>query len=428
MEEVDAYPEYLQYEDNVSGSESKRQCTTSRDRKKRDKQRHIAADIIFPNPPEELTTSKLYTLIRSLSEHVKEAEVVVSSDGGLNQLELQRYGYARFMGPDNAAEFIRTYTEIEVIERDAKLTGFYQFAHEQQWTCAICGLLNYRDRKDCYQCRSLREFADKEKIQPTDGPNNGGQDQGNDPTTFIIVRGIKDTEVKNLLDVENIPLPKRIFLVYEKSSEEFCKFGFLEYNTTTEATNALENMKSSQNNALNSSSYINLGVFQPDYSGNENIFPQFLSASGIPMKYWNPKYYVFEIIVENGKEQTKNEDVSKVPLTQGLYGQKRTTKTKRSMISSQPHIQQWQNRQTELQHGNSNQDSKFKTFFADEKNLCCVLCFRQFESMYHLSEHEQLSPLHHENLNVPVKVEKAKKILMKMHGNNNKDNDHYVYT
>lgn len=346
--------------------------------------RHNATDVIFSGVPETLTSFELYRIVRSRNEDVVDAQVVQREDGDF-------YGYARFDEPDIARAFVKANSEMEIGEA---IVTCLQFGEGGKWTCRICGTWNYEGRPACHQCCTARGCADEKRSAVlADGNfNDGSKDEGESATSFLLLRGLdgelNGERVYEMLTTDNIA-PKRVLLVHNIDGR-FLGFGFVEYNSTSEAVRALLVLEKSVQFAKCVASYINLGVFQPDLANSEN--PQFKTVAGMPMKYWDPRCSLTEFVApeKQSSEPTSNDD----------HHNKRQKLKSFSIRKPKAVVEE-------------TVDS-----FADLHNLACVLCYRQFDSPHHLKEHERLSTLHQQNLQSPELVQKASRIIKKLKSHN----------
>lgn len=239
---------------------------------------------------------------------------------------------------------------------------------------------------------------------------------------------------------------RRVLLVRDRASKDSWRYGFAEFNSADDAQAAMAKFKSLDKFTISSKpvlvSYVHAGVFIPvppslnQRSSSYTFSP--LNNSAAQLMYWDESAYVSELattarqdsvqrhIGENKRTRlaaTAVTDDSTPPDKDGELRRKKRKGEKETKVVAQ-HLQFWSNQHAEL-HALPKTEGVGKlcvradaasfegaeitprNSFADLQRKCCLLCSRQFKTVFEVEKHERSSQLHRDNLNNPDLVSKA---------------------
>ena len=280
-----------------------------------------------------------------------------------------------------------------------------------------CGARNYARREKCFKCflpsrtkGGLESndclifigFADEKMTR--ERKNDGSMDCGDIESPFLLIRPIQLSAVElwNLVVDERACLvrPQRVWIIRHRDDKVHCRFGFLEFSSSSLASQAL-NSNVSINDQVLKLSRIHAGVFIPIHQKSSHTF----YIHGQAVEYWDDACYA-----EEYRDPAQDEQIFEPIKVSLLVNEKTMRKRKPTPLYSPALLGRWQRKQQELYTAEdvNSPGNAIRESFAEERRKACLLCRRKFDTMADVHRHERLSQMHLRNLSDPEKMSKAR--------------------
>ncbi|PYH93447.1 rna-binding protein [Aspergillus ellipticus CBS 707.79] len=287
---------------------------------------------------------------------------------------------------------------------------------EADWSCIMCGIVNYSTRHKCFRCQAPRAGLDAGPAGPPGVPpprvdNHGDNDAApeNQPSQFLLFRGLEASVTEELLakGVAKLYRPtnsdaaggqkkgakvasttgdsnlgardgsiRRVLLVRNRRTNDSWRYGFAEFATIQDAQAAVTRLNSFDKFTISSRpvmvSYIHAGVFVPVLNHNpstERFTFSPLSNPALKLMYWDEEAYVTELTVSTADiDGTKSEKTTGTSESQKAKEADKAKKRKAETAATAgakkmavpSHLQFWSNRHAEL-HGIQKKDTDEKS-------------------------------------------------------------------
>lgn len=228
---------------------------------------------------------------------------------------------------------------------------------ESDWSCRLCGVVNYAHRHKCFRCNAPRPEQSQGPVGPPGVPipkvtNNGDNDAAPDgqPSQFLLFRGLDSSVTEELFAKGAAKLYKpssannegvadnikkgakvasttgdanlgarqgsirRVLLVRDRKTNASWRYGFAEFASAQDAQAALQRLNSFEKFTIASKpvlvTYIHAGVFVPvmdpaDSNNNFTFSP--LSNPSLKLMYWDAEGYVSELKLSSSEGETVQE-------------------------------------------------------------------------------------------------------------------------
>lgn len=226
---------------------------------------------------------------------------------------------------------------------------------EGEWTCRLCGVVNYPHRQNCFRCNAPRPESG-----PTGPPgvpvpkiaNNGDNDAAPEgqPSQFLLFRGLDSSVTEELFAKGATKLYKpssdsndgassnpkkaskvasttgdanlgarqgsirRVLLVRDRKSNASWRYGFAEFASALDAQAALQRLNSFEKFTIASKpvlvTYIHAGVFVPvmDPPNSDDGFTfSPLNNPSMKLMYWDAEGYVSELKLSSDEDESAPE-------------------------------------------------------------------------------------------------------------------------
>ncbi|KAJ3276855.1 hypothetical protein HDV01_002910 [Terramyces sp. JEL0728] len=371
-------------------------------------------------------------VLQGLSYQTNEASIrraLIESDAAFTEMRLVRekstnksrgFAFVTFYSLEHAIKWVKNNIPVILIDGVESRIEYAKPLSDDDWECALCGGVNFRKREVCYRCKSPKELEKQEQIV-----NDGGQDIGNAPSQFLLLRGLdSQTTAETIFKVINeMASIKSVMLVKDRHSTAKKSWGFAFVDCeSVQASNQILNVIFDAKNPR--PLYIEDQPIFIAYGHNGSFIPvngcdrytsfvRIENGNKIYFSYWDqgascvpyplPEELQFEDppvldlpAKRNEKEPTKKKSVKK--------------KTLSSKFSFQ--VLKWVEKQKELDAGDLNEyteeelllklpaDEIVNEEYTDINRIACLLCRRRFEDFPNLARHFQLSRLHCQKMTI----------------------------
>ncbi|KAJ3193678.1 hypothetical protein HK101_004382 [Irineochytrium annulatum] len=158
------------------------------------------------------------------------------------------FAFVRFMSMEHARIWLEAnYPHVMIDGARVKIDYSNNSPHEDDdWVCKKCGIVNFKRRERCFQCKSNREEA---MIIYGEMPmsalvNDGSQDVGNEPTNLLLAIGLDPLTTEETLFkcVRRHAVVNGVRIVRDRTTKISWGFGFVEFPDVSTATRMLSLM------------------------------------------------------------------------------------------------------------------------------------------------------------------------------------------
>ncbi|KAJ3271739.1 hypothetical protein HK104_004633, partial [Borealophlyctis nickersoniae] len=216
------------------------------------------------------------------------------------------FAFVRFISIEHARVWTESHFPFITID-DARVRVDYSNAGPQdegEWMCKKCGVVNFKRRETCFQCRKSRKECMQvvQDAAPESVINDGARDVGDVPNPLLLVRGLDPLTTEETIHQAFTALAPivNVRLVKDRSTHMSWGFAFIECSSLEIANYILNIIYNPQTvtplvigNRTVSVSYAHMSSFVPVYAPTPWVTTSYQDAAGntVYLMYWDEQAY-----------------------------------------------------------------------------------------------------------------------------------------